>query len=264
MYTHNLNPILIDFGFIAIRWYSLAYIFGILIGWWLGKKIIKHILENINLNFNLKDFDDLITYLIISILVGGRLGYVIFYNFEYYLLNPFDIIKVWEGGMSFHGALIGIVIGTYIFSKKRDIPTFFLLDVVACVSPIGIFLGRIANFINGELVGKVTTVSWGVIFPVIDSLPRHPSQLYESALEGAVLFLILNSLIFRQKYKMGTCSYLFLIYYGIFRIVSEFFRQPDPQIGYLFNLFSMGTLLSFLMIIAGLVILNVLRKKNET
>ena len=150
MYTHNLNPILIDFGFIAIRWYSLAYIFGILIGWWLGKKIIKHILENINLNFNLKDFDDLITYLIISILLGGRLGYVIFYNFEYYLLNPFDIIKVWEGGMSFHGALIGIVIGTYIFSKKRDIPTFFLLDVVACVSPIGIFLGRIANFINGD------------------------------------------------------------------------------------------------------------------
>ena len=262
MYTHNLNPILIDFGFIAIRWYSLAYIFGILIGWWLGKKIIKYILENINLNFNLKDFDDLITYLIISILLGGRVGYVIFYNFEYYLLNPFDIIKVWEGGMSFHGALIGIVIGTYIFSKKRDIPTFFLLDVVACVSPIGIFLGRIANFINGELVGKVTSVSWSVIFPTVDMLPRHPSQLYEAFFEGLVLFFLINKIIFLRKYKMGICSGFFLIYYGVFRVLSEFFREPDSHIGYLLDLISMGTLLSILMIIIGLVLLRNI-KKNE-
>ena len=166
--------------------------------------------------------------------------------------------------MSFHGALLGIIFGTYLFSKKKNVPTFFLLDIIACVSPIGIFLGRLANFINGELVGKVTSVSWGIIFPLIDSLPRHPSQLYEAVLEGAVLFLILNSLIFKQTYKMGTCSYLFLIYYGIFRIISEFFRQPDPQIGYLFNLFSMGTLLSFLMIISGLIILYILRGKNES
>ena len=264
MYTHNLDPVLIDFGFIVIRWYSLAYIFGIILGWWLGKKIINHIIKDINLKFNIKEFDDLITYLVISIIIGGRLGYVIFYNLGYYLANPFDIVKVWEGGMSFHGALLGIIVGTYLFSKKKNVPTYFLLDIIACVSPIGIFFGRLANFINGELVGKVTTVSWGVIFPAIDSLPRHPSQLYEAILEGAVLFLILNSVIFRRRYKMGTCSYLFLIYYGIFRITSEFFRQPDSQLGYLFNLFSMGTLLSFLMIIAGLVILNVLRKKNET
>ena len=264
MYTHNLEPILIDFGFIAIRWYSLAYLFGIIIGWWLGRKIINQILKNITLKFNLKEFDDLINYLIVSIIIGGRLGYVIFYNPTYYISNPLDIIKVWEGGMAFHGALIGIIIGTYLFSIKRGVPVFFLLDIIACVSPIGIFLGRIANFINGELIGKVTEVSWSVIFPAIDSLPRHPSQLYEAVLEGIVLFLILNNLIFRQRYIMGTCSYLFLIYYGIFRIVSEFFRQPDPQIGYLFNLFSMGTLLSFLMIIAGLIILNVLRKKNES
>ena len=263
MYTHNLDPVLIDFGFIVIRWYSLAYIFGIILGWWLGKKIIKHIIKDINFKFNVKEFDDLITFLIISIIVGGRLGYVIFYNLGYYLANPFDIIKVWEGGMSFHGALLGIIIGTYLFSKKKGVPTYFFLDIIACVSPIGIFLGRLANFINGELVGKVTTVSWGVIFPIIDNLPRHPSQLYEAVLEGAILFIILNSLIFRRRYKMGTCSYLFLIYYGIFRIISEFFRQPDPQLGFLFNLFSMGTLLSFLMIIAGLIILNVLRKKNE-
>ena len=263
MYTHNLDPILIDFGFIVVRWYSLAYIFGIILGWWLGKKIINHIIKDVNIKFNTKEFDDLITYLIISIVVGGRLGYVIFYNLGYYLANPFDIIKVWEGGMSFHGALLGVIVGTYLFSKKKGVPTYFLLDIIACVSPIGIFLGRLANFINGELVGKITTVSWGVIFPAIDGLPRHPSQIYEAMLEGAILFLILNSLIFRRRYKMGTCSYLFLIYYGIFRIISEFFRQPDPQLGYLFNLFSMGTFLSFLMIIAGLVILNVLQKKNE-
>ena len=263
MYTHSLDPVLIDFGFMVIRWYSLAYIFGIILGWWLGKKIIKHILQQINLNFDIKEFDNLITYLIISIIIGGRLGYVIFYNLGFYINNPLDVIKVWQGGMSFHGALLGIIIGTFLFSKKENVPTFFLLDIIACVSPIGIFLGRIANFINGELIGKVTEVSWSVIFPAIDNLPRHPSQLYEAALEGAVLFFILNSLIYRQRYKIGTCSYLFLIYYGIFRIISEFFRQPDTQIGYLFNLFSMGTLLSFLMIIAGLIISNVLQKKNE-
>ena len=263
MYTHNLDPILIDFGLIVIRWYSLAYIFGIVIGWWFGKKIIIHLLKNTNLKFKLDDFDDLISYLIISIIVGGRTGYVIFYNFNYYILNPLEIIKVWEGGMSFHGALIGIIIGTYLFSKKKVVSSFFMLDIIACVAPIGIFLGRIANFINGELIGKVTTVYWGVIFPAIDMLPRHPSQLYEAILEGVVLFLILNKLILSQKYKIGTCSYLFLIYYGIFRIISEFFREPDPQIGYLFNLFSMGTLLSFLMIISGLIISNIMRKKNE-
>ncbi len=261
MYTHNLDPVLIDFGFMVIRWYSLAYILGIILGWWLGKKIINHIIKDVNLKFNIREFDDLITYLIFSIIIGGRLGYIIFYNLGYYLAYPFDIIKVWEGGMSFHGALLGIIVSTYLFAKKKNIPTFFLLDTIACVSPIGIFFGRLANFINGELVGKITNVSWAVIFPAIDDLPRHPSQLYEAALEGAVLFLILNILIFRQRYKIGTCSYLFLIYYGIFRIISEFFRQPDPQIGYLFNLFSMGTLLSLLMIITGFVIFNFLQKK---
>ncbi len=263
MYTHNLDPILLDFGFIVIRWYSLAYIFGILIGWWFGKKIVSHILSHSNLKFKLGDFDDLITYLIISIIIGGRLGYVIFYNFEYYFLNPIDIFKVWEGGMSFHGALIGIIIGTYIFSFKKKTPTFFMLDIIACVSPIGIFFGRIANFINSELIGKVTNVSWSVIFPLVDMNPRHPSQLYEALLEGIILFLILNKLVFKNKYKIGTCSYFFLILYGVFRIISEVFREPDKQIGYLFNLYSMGTVLSFIMILSGLIIMFILRKKNE-
>ncbi len=263
MYTHNLDPALLDFGFIVIRWYSLAYIFGIILGWWLGKKIIKNLLLSVNFKFDLNEFDDLITYLIISIIVGGRLGYVLFYNFEYYISNPLDIIKVWEGGMSFHGALIGIIVGTYIFSNKKDIPTFFFLDVIACVSPIGILLGRIANFINGELVGKVTEVSWGVIFPAIDMLPRHPSQLYEALLEGLILFIILNTIILKRQYRIGISSSLFLIFYGIFRIIAEQFREPDSQLGYLFENFSMGSMLSLIMVVSGFVILMILRKKNE-
>ena len=262
MYTHNLEPVLLDFGIIVIRWYSLAYIFGIVFGWWFGKKIISHILKNTNLNFKLNDFDDLISYLIISIIAGGRIGYVIFYNFEYYISNPLEIFKVWEGGMSFHGALIGIIIGTYLFSKKRGVPTFFMLDIIACVAPIGIFFGRIANFINAELIGKVTNVSWSVIFPLVDTLPRHPSQLYEAMLEGIILFLILNILIFKKNYKIGTSSCLFLIFYGIFRVISEIYREPDTQVGYLLDLFSMGTILSFFMIVSGFVILRIL-KKNE-
>ena len=264
MYTHNLDPVLIDFGLIAIRWYSLAYIFGIILGWWLGKIIIIKISKKTNLKFNLEEFDDLISYLIISIIIGGRLGYIIFYNPTYYISNPLDIIKIWEGGMSFHGALIGIIIGTHLFSLKKSVPTFFLLDIIACVSPIGIFLGRIANFVNGELVGKITNVTWSVVFPAIDNLSRHPSQLYEAILEGLVLFILLNSFIFYQKYKIGTCSYLFLIFYGVFRVISEIFREPDPQLGYFFNFLSMGTILSLFMIVFGLIIFNNLRKKNET
>ena len=252
MYTHNLDPVLFDFGFFVIRWYSLAYIFGILIGWWLGKKVIQKRFKN--LNFDIKEFDDLITYVIISILLGGRIGYVLFYNFEYYLSNPFDVLKLWEGGMSFHGALIGIILGTYWFSIKKNIQTFVLLDIIAFVAPIGIFFGRIANFINGELVGKTTNVFWGIIFPNIDNNLRHPSQLYEAFLEGVILFFIMNLILFKKNYKTGTCSYVFLIFYGIFRIFSEFFREPDAQIGYLFNLISMGTILSLFMILAGMII----------
>ena len=162
MFIHNLDPILFDLGFIKLRWYSLAYVFGILIGWWYGKKIIIQKSSNLNNNSETRAFDDLITYLIISIIIGGRVGYVIFYNLNYYIKNPLEIIKIWEGGMSFHGALIGIILGTYIFSKKNKIKVFFFLDIIACVAPIGIFLGRIANFINSELVGKVSDMPWSV------------------------------------------------------------------------------------------------------
>ena len=261
MYIHNLDPVLFNFGFLMIRWYSLAYLLGILIGWWLGKKIIIKKLQDIEFKLDIKEFDNLITYLIISIIMGGRLGYVMFYNSSYYFSNPIDIVKIWEGGMSFHGALIGVIIGTFIFSIKRKISTFFLLDIIACVSPIGIFFGRIANFINGELVGKITKTDWGVVFTNFDNIPRHPSQLYEAFLEGLILFMIMNFIILRDNYKIGTCSYMFLIFYGFFRIFSEFFREPDAQVGYLFNIISMGSILSIFMIMAGITIFFI--KKND-
>ena len=165
--------------------------------------------------------------------------------------------------MSFHGALIGIIIGTHLFSTRKNIPTFFFLDVIACVSPIGILFGRIANFINGELVGKVTDVSWGIIFPAIDMMPRHPSQLYEALLEGLILFILINTITLKRKYKVGLSSSLFLIFYGIFRIIAEQFREPDSQLGYLFGNLSMGAILSSIMVISGFVFLIILRKKNE-
>jgi|TARA_B110000444_G_scaffold253772_1_gene285191 phosphatidylglycerol---prolipoprotein diacylglyceryl transferase len=262
MYIHNLNPILINFGFFEVRWYSLAYIFGILIGWWIAKKIINFKIKNKIVEFDIKSFDDLITYIIVSIIIGGRLGYIIFYNFSYYLSNPLDVFKIWQGGMSFHGALIGVVVGTYLFSNKVKLNSFFFLDIIACVAPTGIFFGRIANFINGELYGKPTNFFFSVIFPEVDKIPRHPSQLYEAALEGFVLFIILINLIYKKSINTGTVSALFMILYGLFRIISEQFREPDTQIGYLFNLFSMGSILSFFMILIGLLILKK-AKNNE-
>ena len=262
MFTHNFSPILFDLGFFSLRWYSLAYIIGIIFGWWYGKKMIIQKFYPIDTEIN-KKFDDLITYIIFAIIIGGRVGYVIFYNLEFYFYNPIDIIKIWEGGMSFHGALIGIIIVTYIFSIKKNLKTFFLLDVIACVAPVGIFFGRMANFINGELVGKVSNVPWSVIFPLVDMFPRHPSQIYEAVLEGLILFIILNIIVHKKKYISGTCSYLFLILYGLFRIFSEIFREPDPQIGYFLGFISLGMILSFIMIFFGLIIYYSIKKSDE-
>jgi phosphatidylglycerol:prolipoprotein diacylglycerol transferase len=260
MYIHDLDPVLINFSFFEIRWYSLAYILGILIGWWVAKKIILSKIKSNIVFFDIKLFDDLISYIIISIILGGRIGYIIFYNLSYYLDNPISIFKIWEGGMSFHGALAGIIISTYFFSKRKKINTFFFLDIIASVAPIGIFFGRVANFINGELYGKPSDLLWSVIFPKIDMLPRHPSQLYEAALEGVVLFAILIIVILKKNIKIGMCSSLFMVLYGFFRIIAEQFREPDVQIGYLFNLFSMGSILSFAMMLIGLLIFF---KSNE-
>ena len=260
MYIHNFDPVLFNLGFFEIRWYSLAYILGILIGWWYGKKIFCYrVLNQKDLNVK-ANFDDLITYIIISLIIGGRLGYVIFYNFNFYLDNPVEILMLWHGGMSFHGGLLGVIIGTSLFAKNKNIKSLFLLDIIACVAPIGLFFGRIANFINSELYGKPTEMSWGFKFPLVDNITRHPSQLYEAILEGVILFVILN--IFIKKSITGYCSSLFLIIYGVFRIFAEYFREPDIQIGYLLGFLSMGTLLSCIMVISGIIVFAI-SKKNE-
>ena len=255
MYTHNFDPVIVDLIYIQIRWYSLAYIFGILFGWWIGKKILFYRTDHFEKSSISGIFDDYISTLILSIIIGGRLGYVLFYDFNYYINNFFEIIKIWKGGMSFHGALIGVIISTYFFTKSKKIETLVFLDIVACVAPIGLFFGRIANFINSELYGKPTEVFWSVVFPNVDILPRHPSQIYEAILEGVLLFAILITLIFNKKTRTGICSSLFLILYGIFRIIAEQFREPDAHIGYLLNYFTLGSLLSFAMIFFGIILL---------
>ena len=246
MFINNFNPIAIQILSLEIRWYSLAYIAGILIGWTLSKKVFIS-------NPNLKEkFDDYITYIILGIIVGGRLGYVLFYNLNYYLNNFFDIFKIWQGGMSFHGGLIGVIIVSIWYAKKNDQNTFDYLDVVSLVAPIGIFFGRIANFINSELYGIESNLPWAVKFVQIDNLYRHPSQLYEAFFEGLVLFSIL--IYFRNRGFMkisGFISGLFLIFYSIFRFVIEFFRVPDEQLGYLFLDLTMGQMISFIFFLIG-------------
>ena len=265
MMVHNFDPVLIDLGIIKIHWYSLAYVFGILIGWWYGRLIITKKIHGSDQENYLKNFDDLISYIIIGVIVGGRLGYVIFYNLKFFLNQPIEIFKLWEGGMSFHGGLIGVILSTYIFSKVKKLDYKIYFDIICCAAPIGIFLGRIANFINSELYGTPTDKPWGIIFPEIDNLSRHPSQLYEAFLEGIVLFVLINFLFLKKNFNYGLISFLFLIFYGIFRIVSEFFREPDEHIGYIFDFISLGSLLSVgMMIFAILFVLKInLNEQNK-
>ena len=265
MIIHNFDPVLIDLGLFQIRWYSLAYILGIVIGWMYAIQIIKLTTKN-EYGFQSvtkPQFDNLIIYLILGIILGGRFGYIFFYNFEYYTQNLFEILKLWQGGMSFHGGLLGVIISIIIFSKKTKNNFFKFSDIVACVAPIGILLGRLANFINGELYGKISTLPWSVIFPDGGNVSRHPSQIYEAVLEGVVLFILINYLAFKRKliFKTGYISGIFLVLYSILRILSESFREPDIHLGYFFNYFSMGTILSFITFLAGCIIIFFL--KNE-
>jgi phosphatidylglycerol:prolipoprotein diacylglycerol transferase len=257
MFTNNFDPVAFQIFSLEIRWYSLAYIVGILLGWaYCKKKLIK---SDKLLNL----FDDFITFLIVGIILGGRFGYALFYNLEYYLENPIEILMVWNGGMSFHGGLIGVVLATLLYSKKNKINQFIFLDLVALSAPIGIFFGRVANFINSELYGRATDVPWSVQFVVIDNIKRHPSQLYEAFLEGVVLFFILRH-FFKKNYlkKPGQISGLFLIFYSLFRFFVEYFRSPDPQIGYLVLNLTMGQLISVAFLILGALIFFI--KKNES
>jgi len=255
MFINNFDPVAFQLFSLEIRWYSLAYIVGILIGWILSKKIFLT-----NQQVNVK-FDDYITYLILGIIIGGRLGYVFIYNFDYYLVNLADILKIWEGGMSFHGAVAGIIISSLIFGKINNDNSFYYMDVVALVAPIGIFFGRIANFLNSELYGTTTSVPWAVKFIQIDNLSRHPSQLYEAFFEGIVLFVILLYFYKKQYLKIpGKISGFFLFFYSIFRFILEFFRAPDTQLGYLIFGFTMGQIISIIFIIVGL---SLILFKNE-
>ena len=259
MFINNFDPVIFQIFSIEIRWYSLAYITGILLGWILSKRIFIS-------NDQLKEkFDDYVTYLIIGIIVGGRLGYVIFYNLDYYSNNLLDILKIWQGGMSFHGGLIGIIIVSILFAKKNNQNPFSYLDVISLVAPIGIFFGRIANFINSELYGVETSLPWGVEFIQIDNLHRHPSQLYEAFFEGIVLFIIL--IIFRNKGFIkipGFISGLFLIFYSVFRFVIEFFRVPDEQLGYLFFNLTMGQIISFVFLLIGILLITKHENKKKS
>ena len=246
MFINNFDPVAIEVFSLEIRWYSLAYIVGILLGWYLAKKIF--------INNDIKDkFDEYITYVIIGLILGGRLGYVLFYNFDYYLNNFFDIFKIWQGGMSFHGGVIGIIISSFLFSKKDNDNVYEYLDIISLVSPVGIFFGRIANFINSELYGRETLVPWAVQFVQVDNVYRHPSQLYEAILEGVFLFLIMIFFWNKNKSKTpGKLSALFLIFYSFFRFIIEYFRAPDDQIGYIILNLTMGQLISFIFFISGL------------
>jgi phosphatidylglycerol---prolipoprotein diacylglyceryl transferase len=267
MIVHNFDPILVDFGLFQVKWYSVAYILGITLGWIYANKIIT-ISERNRYHFKQitkAQFDDLIIYLIIGIVLGGRLGYVLFYNFAYYSENFIEIFKLWHGGMSFHGGLIGVIISIIIFSKKININFFKIADIISCVAPIGIFLGRLANFINSELYGKISTLPWAIIFPNVGNLPRHPSQIYEAILEGLILFLLINYLALKKNYlfKPGYISSIFLIFYSILRIFSEIFREPDIHIGLIFNYFSMGVILSSITLLTGFFIIIFLNKNEQ-
>jgi len=256
MFTNNFDPVAFQIFSFEIRWYSLAYIIGILLGWlYCKQKLIKD-----KILYNL--FDDFITYLIIGIILGGRFGYVLFYNLGYYLQNPIEILMIWNGGMSFHGGLLGVIIAALFFSKKHKLNHFMFLDLVALTAPIGIFFGRIANFINSELYGRATDVPWSVKFILVDNIKRHPSQLYEAFFEGIILFLLLAHITKKGLLKKpGLISGLFLIFYSLFRFIIEFFRSPDPQIGYIALNLTLGQFISVILLVLGGILF--FYKKND-
>ena len=243
----NIDPVLISFGPLQIRWYGLMYILGFFFSYLLIQGQLKRQKPPL---LSKEQLLDLFFYLVLGLILGARLGYVFFYNLNSYLQHPLEILAVWHGGMSFHGGLLGVLAACWWYRRKNKISLLELGDLLIVTAPIGLGLGRLANFINAELVGRVTTVPWGMVFPQAGPLPRHPSQLYEAFLEGFLLFLLLWVNKDKKKFQ-GALVARFLILYGVFRIFIEFFREPDVQIGYLLGLITMGQLLSILMIIIG-------------
>lgn len=250
----TIDPIALSLGPVVIRWYALAYIVGIAAGWLYARRVIRsRTAWGGPAPMTTLDYDDFVLWVTVGIVLGGRAGYVLFYNPAHFLANPGEILQMWKGGMSFHGGFLGCVAAVLLFGWKRGINVFSLGDVTCAVGPIGLFLGRVANFINGELWGRASDVPWAVVFPnARPMVPRHPSQLYEAALEGIVLFIVLALLIRAGALKRpGLIIGAFAIVYGAARIVSEFFREPDPQLGFLWGGLTMGMLLSVPMILAG-------------
>lgn len=259
----DISPIAFSLGFIVIRWYALAYIFGILLAWGLITKMRKE--EDF---FSAQQLDDFVAYAVISILLGGRLGYVLFYHFSHYLQNPLEILFLWQGGMSFHGALIAFIGMLFLFCKKQKIPFLRFSDIVATVAPVGLFLGRLANFVNGELYGRETSVPWGIRFPAGGGIPRHPSQVYEALSEGLFLFILLNLLWWKApkiREKKGFISGTFLFFYALSRFGIEYVREPDAQLGFFFSVLTMGQILCIPMMLFGIYLICFSLKgiKNE-
>ena len=255
-YILDINPIAFSVGPINVYWYGLAYMAGMVLGLFYALKIVDAKKENCNLLITKKNIDEIFIWIVFGIIFGARFGYVIFYNFDFYLNNPLLILSLWEGGMSFHGGALGVIIAIISYSKYHKIPILETGDIVCAVVPIGLFFGRITNFINGELWGKETNLSWGVIFPNAGSNPRHPSQLYEAGLEGLTLFIILFALVFSNGLKKrGLISGTFLFFYSFSRIIVENFREPDLHIGYIFLNITMGMILSLPFLIAGLILI---------
>ncbi len=245
----KIDPVLIHLGPLKVRWYGLMYV----LGFGAAFLLVRHQLRKFKLREIEAHFDNLNFVLLLSLILGGRLGYVLFYNLPYYLHHPAEIVATWEGGMSFHGALIGLLLGGLLYCRRHDLDFWRVADLYVVAGPVGLGLGRIGNFINGELYGRESTVPWAMIFPGGGPLPRHPSQLYESFLEGVVLFSILWWAKDRAR-GSGAMLALFLVCYGVLRCIGELFREPDPQLGFLFGPLTMGQLLSGVMILSGLMI----------
>ena len=253
----NLDPVLIQLGPFAIRWYALAYIVGILLGWLYARAIIRNQkLWGGPAPMTIADFDDFIVWVTLGVILGGRLGYVLFYNPAYFAEHPLEALQLWQGGMSFHGGFTGCVVAVVLFAKSRAIPVLSLGDVTCAVGPIGLFLGRLANFINGELWGRPSDAPWAMMFPTGGPLPRHPSQLYEAALEGIVLLVVLGLLVRGGALKRpGLIIGAFAIGYAIARSFCELFREPDPQLGFLWGGLTMGMVLSLPLLLFGIVLI---------
>ncbi len=260
-YPH-IDPVLLKLGPLQVRWYGLMYVLGFCASYLLVRRQISQF----HIKTLAEEFENLNFTLLISLVVGGRVGYVLFYNFSYYIDHPLEIFATWHGGMSFHGAVLGLILAGWLYCRKKRLNFLETADIYVVTTPIGLGLGRIGNFINGELFGRVSNVPWAMVFPGAGPAPRHPSQLYEALLEGVVLFIILwrlKNVKYRRGWAHGSMLAAFLIFYGVFRIFIEFFRQPDAQIGYLAGCITRGQLLSAVMICAGLILLFNVKNKSS-